>query len=103
MGRGPITGRGHIDYARIRLCIGNELWKGLGWNRWIYHHDKGATDNARDRRDVAYKIVIEACVKRRVDCIRRHDFHEKRVAVWRGFHDGLGANTAAGARSVLNY
>jgi hypothetical protein len=67
MGRRPDTGRGHIDFARIGLGVGNELRDRLGRHRWIDHHDKSATSNAPDRCDVTDEIVIEVRVERRVD------------------------------------
>ena len=67
----------------------------------MYHHDKGAADDARDRRDVADEIEIELVVERRVDRVRRTD-QEERVAVRRRTHDRLGGDIAAGARPVLD-
>jgi hypothetical protein len=51
------------------------------------------------RRDVADEIEIELVVERRVDCIWWTD-QEERVAIWGS--DRLGADIAAGARTVLN-
>ena len=73
----------------------------LGRNRRIYHHDVGAADDARDRRDVADEIEIELVVERRVDRVRRTD-QEQRVAVRGRAHDRLGGDIAAGARPVLD-
>ena len=89
------------ELARIGLGIGDELGKRLGRNRWMDHHDKGAADEARDRRDVANEIEIELVVKRRIDRVRRTD-QEERVAVRRRTHDRLGGDIAAGARPVLD-
>ena len=89
------------ELARIRLGIGDELGNRLGRNRWMYHHDKGTADEARDRRDVADEIEIELVVKRRIDRVRRTD-QEQRVAVRRRAHDRLGGDVAAGARPVLD-
>ena len=47
------------------------------------------------------KLKLRFVVERRVDCVRRDD-HQERVAVRRRFHDDLGADIAAGARSVLD-
>ena len=89
------------ELARIGLGIGDELGNRLGRNRRIYHHDKGAADEARDRRDVADEIEIEFVVERRIDRVRRTD-QEERVAVRRRAHDRLGGDIAAGARPVLD-
>ena len=67
----------------------------------MYQHDKGAADDARDRRDVADEIEIELVVERRVDRVRRTD-QEERVAVRRRTHDRLGGDIATGARPVLD-
>src|SRR5437870_5608548 len=57
--------------------------------------------DARDRRDIAYKIVVELFVERGVDHIIRAD-GEQRVALWWRTHDGLSSDIAAGARPILN-
>src|ERR1700728_2477416 len=62
MRRGPIAGRGHIDFARIGFRVSDELRDSLGWYRWIYHHELGTNANARDRCNVADEIVIEVRV-----------------------------------------
>ncbi len=99
--RGPDAGRRHVDLARIGLGVGDELGNGLGRNRWMYLHDVGRADDARDRRDVADEIEIELVVERRVDRIRRTD-QQQRIAVRRRTHDRLGADIAGGARPVLD-
>src|SRR5438132_11582509 len=57
--------------------------------------------DARDRRDILDKIVVELFVERGVDHIIRAD-GEQRVAIWWRTHDGLSSDIAAGARPVLN-
>jgi hypothetical protein len=57
--------------------------------------------DARDRGDVANKIVVEFFVERGVDHIVRAD-GEQRVAIWWRTHDGLSSDIAAGAGPVLN-
>jgi len=57
--------------------------------------------DARDRRDILDKIVVELFVERGVDHIIRAD-GEQRVAIWQRPHDGLSRDIAAGARPVLN-
>jgi hypothetical protein len=57
--------------------------------------------DARDRRDILDKIVVELFVERRVDHIIGAD-SEQRVAIGGRTHDGLGSDIAAGARPVLN-
>jgi hypothetical protein len=65
-----------------------------------YHHARHA-DNAGDRSNIANKIVIELIVQRRVDRVVAAG-HEQRIAVRRCAHDRLGADIAAGSRSVLD-
>ena len=55
----------------------------------------------RDRRDVADKIVIQLVVERRVHRVLRSR-QEERVAVGRGTHDGLGSDSAASPRPVVD-
>src|SRR6516164_3729617 len=81
MGRTSNACRRIVDLARIGFGVGDELRDRLGWNRWIYHHDVGATANARDRRDVADEIKIEVRIECGVDRVTRHDRHEQCVAV----------------------
>src|SRR5216683_8154285 len=101
MGHGPAAGRSHVDLARVRFGVTDELWDRLGWNGWIDHHDIWGAANARDRRNVADEIEIELLVERRVHRVRQSDKQE-RIAVRRCPHDAFGADIAAGARSVLN-
>src|SRR3954447_14230532 len=68
----------------------------------MYRHDKGTTDQARDRRDVANEIETEVVVKRRIDRVRRTD-QEQRVTVRSCMYDRLGGDIAAGARPVLDH
>jgi len=73
----------------------------LGRKRWIDHQDKGAADQARDRRDVAEQTEIQLVIKSRVDgvgCRGQVD----RIAVGRRTHDRLGADIAGGAGPVLD-
>src|SRR5215510_11842745 len=57
--------------------------------------------DARHRRDIADKSVVELFVERGVDHIIRAD-GEQRVAIWRRTHDGLSSDIAAGTPPVLN-
>src|SRR6202043_204689 len=101
MGYGPVTGRCHVDLARIGLGVDDKFQDRLGGNRRIDHHDIRAAANARDRSDVSYEIEIELLVKRRVYCARQAG-KQKRVAVrWRA-HDRLSADIAACTCPVLN-
>ena len=68
--RRPATGRCHVDLARIGFCVGDEIWKGPGRNRWINLHDEGEARDFADRRDVADEIEIQSVVKRCVDGVR---------------------------------
>src|SRR5215468_8870136 len=54
-----------------------------------------------DRRYFADEIEIELVVERRVHRVRQPD-EQERIAVRRCPHDALGADIAAGTRSVLN-
>ena len=83
------------------LGVGDELGNGLDRNHGIHHHQVGHADDARDRRDVADKIVIELVVKRRVCRVRQRD-QKKRVAVRGRAYYRLGGDIATGARPVLD-
>src|SRR5262249_5868996 len=101
MGRESGAAGRKIDLAGIGLGIGNELGDCLGWERCIDHHDKGPTDKARDRRDVADEIEIELLVERRVARVPRSNQKERVAVRWRA-DARLGADIAASARSILN-
>src|SRR5215468_5013613 len=78
--------RSVADLAGIRLHIADELGNGLRRERWIYLHDEGVADDARDRCDVADEIETELVVERGVDRVRCRD-EEQRVTVrWRAHH-----------------
>src|SRR5215471_1857062 len=67
----------------------------------MYRYDVGLPVNAGDRRDVADEIETKLVIERGVDGIPTAD-HEQRVSVCGRAHDGLGADIAAAARSVLD-
>jgi len=46
MGRAPVAGRRHVDFAGIGLGAGDEVGNRLGLNRWIQHHDVGPANDA---------------------------------------------------------
>jgi len=54
------TGRAITNSTGIGLGTGDELRNRLGWNRRVHHHDVGIADDARDRRNVADEIEIQA-------------------------------------------
>src|ERR1700684_1029791 len=93
--------RRHIDLAWIGFGKGDEVGNGFGRECWIDHHDKGGAANARDRDDVANEIKTEIVIKRDVGRIRRCD-KEERVAVRSRTQDGLRADIAASAWTVLD-
>src|SRR6516165_4732817 len=102
MHRCSVTTRRIVDLSGIGFSKGNELGNRLGWEGWIYFHNEGHTNGARDRNDVADKIVAEIVVEGSVDRVRRTDL-EKRVAVGRSAHDDFGANSPAGTGPVLDH
>ena len=69
----------------------------------VHHHDEAASDDARDRRDVADEIEVEFVVERRVGRVGAPD-HEQRVSVCGRAHDRLGTDvgTATGLLSITN-
>ena len=90
-----------IDRAWIGFGMGDQFRDRLHRQRWIDHQDKGAADQARDRRDVAEQAEIQLVIKRCVDgvgCRGQMD----RIAVGRRTHDRLGADIAGGAGPVLD-
>src|SRR4051795_5399391 len=101
MGWASVPTRRHADFPWIGLGIGDELGHGLGWNGWVHHHEKVIASDTRDGDNIADEIEIEFFVERRVDRARRID-HEKRIAVWRRLHDGIGGDIGAGPRPVLD-
>src|SRR5262249_33844832 len=101
MGDRTVARRSKTDLARMGLGVGYELWNRLGRNRRIHLHDLRHAVDARDRRDIADKVVVQLFVERGVDHIIRAD-GEQRVAIWWRTHDGLSSDIAASARPVLN-
>src|SRR5712671_4304010 len=93
---------GHVDLAWIGLGVINELGNGLCRKRWIYEHDEGRAEDARDWRYVTDEIEIELVVECRVDRIERAG-EEQGIAVSRGAYDRFGANIAGRASPILNY
>src|SRR6516162_3140551 len=101
MVRSADPGGHHVDLARIGIRVGDEFGNSFGRNRWMYRYDVGLPVNAGDRRDVADEIETKLVIERGVDGIPTAD-HEQRVSVCGRAHDGLGADIAAAARSVVD-
>src|SRR5215831_9662354 len=93
--------RRHVELARIRFGVSDELRNRCGRNRWVHHHDVGPDNNTGDRRDVTDEIEIQLVVERSVDRLCRTD-REQRVAVGGRAHDGLGGDVGTAARPVLD-
>src|SRR5215813_7310148 len=101
MGAAANTGRAKTNSAGIGLGVSDELGNRFRRNRWVHHHDIGASDEARDRRNVADEIEGEFLIKGCVERGRRAD-QEERIAVGRRAHDSLAADIGAATRPVLN-
>src|SRR5262249_23719448 len=99
---GSDTARRHVDFAWVGLGIGDKLGNGVGWNRWVEHHDERHADDARHRRDVAYEIEVEVVIERHIDRVGRSNL-QKRIAVRRRLQGCLSADIAGSARSVFYY
>src|SRR4051794_40966505 len=101
MENGSAAARGKVELAWICLGVSDQLGNGRGWNGWIGDHHEGLTDAARDRRDVADKIVVQVVVECRVYRVRCSN-QKERMAVGRGLHDSIGADIATCTRSVVD-
>jgi hypothetical protein len=86
-----IAARSVADLAGVGLHIADELRNGLRRERWIYLHDKGVADDARDRCDVVDEVETELVVESGVDRVRRRH-EEQRVTVRGRAHDGFGGD-----------
>ena len=82
--------RPHVDLARIRLGVSDELRDRLGRNDGLTQQDEGIVVDARDRSDVARDVEVALLIERHVDRVRRGD-QQERVAVSRRAHDRLQA------------
>src|ERR1700676_3900007 len=101
MGPASHPSRRHIDLAGIGLGIGDKFGNRLRRKRWIYRHDKGRADNARDCNNVAGEIEVQPLVTCRVDGVRGTG-DEESISLWGCITDGFGRDTAATAGPILN-
>src|SRR5262245_10333212 len=101
MGWAPVATGTHRDPAGIGFRVGDELRNGLGREGWIYLHDLGDADNARDWRNVANKIVVKSFIECGVDCGGAAD-RKERVTVSGCSDNRLNANVTAAAWTILN-
>jgi hypothetical protein len=102
MRRAAVAGRRHLDRARTRLRVGDELRGARHRHRRVHHHDQGFSGDARDRRDVAQEVEAEIGIERGADRVGRTD-EQKRVTVGRRPHDRFGGDIAGAARPVLDH
>src|SRR6516162_2794928 len=91
----------HVDLARVRFGICDELGNRLDRYRGIHLHEKRLAMNARDRGDVAEQIEIELLVKCSVDGVHRSG-HKERIPVRGRVYDRLGGDIASRARPILD-
>src|SRR5712691_909363 len=84
---GSVAGRRHIELAGIGLGVGDEFGDRLGRKRWMHLHAVILVADARDRRDVADKIVFELFIQRRVDRVWR--------PAWSSVYPSADASTTA--------
>src|SRR5262245_45799311 len=99
--RTSAASRCHIDLAGVGLGVSDEFRNGLDRNRRIHLHHVGHAVDAGNRRYIAYEIVVQLFVKRRIGCVS-HRNQEKRVAVCGRAHDRFGGDVAVRARPVLD-
>src|SRR5262249_10173715 len=97
----PVTGRRHIDLARIGLGISDELGNGLSRNRRIDPHDALRRNGAGARRIGGDKIEVGVVIERRFNWFGRAG-KEERIAVGGRPPARLSPDIAACARSVLD-
>src|SRR5215470_8914104 len=101
MGWGSVTGRRHVDLARIGIRIGDELGNCFGRNRWMHHDDVRLPADACDWRDVADEIETKLVIERGIDGVPTAH-QEERITVRGRTHGALGSNIAGRTRPVFN-
>jgi hypothetical protein len=102
MAGAPVAARAERELARIRLRITDQLGDRIGRHRRIQHQHVRRNRDQGDRREVLDRVVRHLAVQADVDRVRRQCALEDRVAVGRAFRDQVGADVAAGARSVVD-
>src|SRR5437016_3406641 len=79
----------------------DELRDGSNREQWVHEHDVRLPVDTRNWRNVVDEIEWELFIKRGIGRVPNID-HKQRITVRRCLHDGLSADIAACAWSVLN-
>ena len=103
MAGGAGAGRAEIDLAGIGFRISNKFGDGLGRKRRIDHQRIRRVADQADRREILARVVADILVERGADRQRAGIAQHQRVAVGFAFGDRLGADRAAGARTVVDH
>ena len=98
--RADAAGR-HIDLARMRLGIGDQLRHAVHRQRRIDLENKRIEIDAADRREIAGEIEAQVWVQHGVDDVRiRH--RQQRVAVRLRLHHGFGGDLLARRTAIFD-
>src|SRR6516162_8418869 len=92
--------RGHIDLARIRFRIGDELGHRLDRHRWSDLHYRRNTKNACNWLNVSDEVEIKFVVKGCIKCVCMGD-PEKRVPVSRSMRDRFSSDISTGTSPIF--
>ena len=95
------TGRRHIERARVRPGVGNELGDASDRHGRMHLHDVRHPRKAHDRCDIADEVVRKLLIERGIDGVHRAD-EQKRIAIRRRTNHRIGDDVGAAARLVFD-
>ena len=99
--RRAVAGRRVGELIGARLGQRDQFLHRLHRQRRMHNEHAGCRCQQCDRREVAHDVEIEFRIKRRADRVRNRA-EEQRVTVGRRLGDDLGADGAAGTRTVID-
>ena len=94
------TGRRHIERARVRPGVGNELGDASDRHGRMHLHDVRHPRKAHDRCDIADEVVRKLLIERGIDGVHRAD-EQKRIAIPRRTNHRIGADVYSIVSALL--
>ncbi|MNC86381.1 hypothetical protein D3C83_20350 [compost metagenome] len=90
------------ERARLIARQRDQLFCRLDRQRRMNYQQSIGPHDERNRSEIADRIVWQPAEERGIDGVRADRSHHQRIAVGGTFRDDVGADIAAGARTVVN-
>ncbi len=95
--------RRKIQRAGLGLCQRDQRLQIVRRHRWIDDNDVGHESRSRNRSEIAGGFITEISIQKRIEHQRAGGDGKQRMAVCRGMHHRVDADSPVGARAVFDH